>query len=88
MYKLSILYQFCIGQNCMFFKSNLFDILNGFERLKVLLIADEAHNTGSLTNMKRIGDIKYLPRITILIVHSVSEVAVTVPAVHAFQNGT
>ena len=52
-----------ISTYASFIRSNVFDILNGFERSKVLLIADEAHNMGSPTMMKRIGDIKYLRRI-------------------------
>lgn len=52
-----------ISTYASFTRSNVFDILNGFERSKVLLIADEAHNMGSPTIMKRIGDIKYLRRI-------------------------
>lgn len=52
-----------ISTYASFTRSNVFDILNGFEKTKVLLIADEAHNMGSPTIMKRIGDIKYLRRI-------------------------
>jgi superfamily II DNA or RNA helicase len=52
-----------ISTYASFTRGNVFDILNGFERSKVLLIADEAHNMGSPTMMKRIGDIKYLRRI-------------------------
>lgn len=52
-----------ISTYASFIRSNVFDILNGFERSKVLLIADEAHNMGSPTIMKRLGDIKYLRRI-------------------------
>lgn len=52
-----------ISTYASFTRGNVFDILNGFERSKVLLIADEAHNMGSPTIMKRIGDIKYLRRI-------------------------
>ena len=52
-----------ISTYASFTRSNVFDILNGFERSKVLLIADEAHNMGSPTIMKRLGDIKYLRRI-------------------------
>ena len=52
-----------ISTYASFTRSNVFDILNGFEKSKVLLIADEAHNMGSPTIMKRIGDIKYLRRI-------------------------
>ena len=52
-----------ISTYASFTRSNVFDILNGFEKSKVLLIADEAHNMGSPTIMRRIGDIKYLRRI-------------------------
>ena len=52
-----------ISTYASFTRGNVFYILNGFERSKVLLIADEAHNMGSPTIMKRIGDIKYLRRI-------------------------
>ena len=52
-----------ISTYASFTRSNVFDILNGFERSKVLLIADEAHNMGSPTIMKRLGDINYLRRI-------------------------
>lgn len=52
-----------ISTYASFTRSNVFDILNGFEKSKVLLIADEVHNMGSPTIMKRLGDIKYLRRI-------------------------
>ena len=52
-----------ISTYASFTRSNVFEILNGFEKSKVLLIADEAHNMGSPTIMKRLGDIKYLRRI-------------------------
>ena len=52
-----------ISTYASFTRSNVFDILNGFEKSKVLLIADEAHNMGSPTIIKRIGDIMYLRRI-------------------------
>ena len=52
-----------ISTYASFTRSNVFDILNGFEKSKVLLIADEAHNMGSPTIMKHLGDIKYLRRI-------------------------
>lgn len=52
-----------ISTYASFTRSNVFDILNGFEKSKVLLIADEAHNMGSPTIIKRLGDIKYLRRI-------------------------
>lgn len=52
-----------ISTYASFTRSNVFDILNGFEKSKVLLIADEAHNMGSPAIMKRLGDIKYLRRI-------------------------
>ena len=52
-----------ISTYASFTRSNVFDVLNSFEKSKVLLIADEAHNMGSPTIMKRLGDIKYLRRI-------------------------
>lgn len=52
-----------ISTYASFIRNSVFDILNSFEKTKVLLIADEAHNMGSPTIMKRIGDIKYLRRI-------------------------
>lgn len=52
-----------ISTYASFTRGNVFDILNGFEKSKVLLIADEAHNMGSPTIIKRLGDIKYLRRI-------------------------
>lgn len=52
-----------ISTYASFTRGNVFDVLNSFEKSKVLLIADEAHNMGSPTIMKRIGDIKYLRRI-------------------------
>lgn len=52
-----------ISTYASFARSNVFSLLNEFEKSKVLLIADEAHNMGSPTIMKRIGDIKYLRRI-------------------------
>ncbi len=52
-----------ISTYASFTRGNVFDLLNGFEKSKVLLIADEAHNMGSPMIMKRIGDIKYLRRI-------------------------
>lgn len=44
-------------------RENVFSILNGFERAKVLFIADEAHNMGSPSILKRLGTINYLRRI-------------------------
>lgn len=44
-------------------RENVFSILNSFERTKVLFIADEAHNMGSPSIMKRLGTINYLRRI-------------------------
>lgn len=52
-----------ISTYASFARVNVFDILNGFEKSKVLLIADEAHNMGSPTILKRLGDIRYLRRI-------------------------
>lgn len=44
-------------------RENVFSILNSFERAKVLFIADEAHNMGSPSILKRLGTINYLRRI-------------------------
>lgn len=52
-----------ISTYASFARSSVFEILNRFEKSKVLFIADEAHNMGSPTIMKRIGDINYLRRI-------------------------
>ena len=41
----------------------VFDLLNGFDRKKVLLIADEAHNMGAPRILKRLNKIVYLRRI-------------------------
>ena len=52
-----------ISTYASFARSSVFEILNRFEKSKVLFIADEAHNMGSPTIMRRIGDINYLRRI-------------------------
>jgi superfamily II DNA or RNA helicase len=44
-------------------RENVFSVLNSFERAKVLFIADEAHNMGSPSILKRLGTINYLRRI-------------------------
>jgi len=44
-------------------RENVFSILNSFERAKVLFIADEAHNMGAPSILKRLGTINYLRRI-------------------------
>lgn len=44
-------------------RENVFSILNSFERAKVLFVADEAHNMGSPSILKRLGTINYLRRI-------------------------
>lgn len=46
-----------------FARENVFSVLNSFERAKVLLIADEAHNMGSPLILKRLGTINYSRRI-------------------------
>ena len=52
-----------ISTYASFARENVFSILNSFERTKVLLIADEAHNMGSPSILKRLGMINYLRRI-------------------------
>ena len=52
-----------ISTYASFARENVFSILNSFERTKVLLIADEAHNMGSHSILKRLGTINYLRRI-------------------------
>jgi superfamily II DNA or RNA helicase len=52
-----------ISTYASFARENVFSILNSFERTKVLLIADEAHNMGSPSILKRLGTISYLRRI-------------------------
>ena len=52
-----------ISTYASFARENIFLILNSFERTKVLLIADEAHNMGSPSILKRLGTINYLRRI-------------------------
>ena len=52
-----------ISTYASFAKERVFTILNGFERTKVLFIADEAHNMGSPSLLKRLGMINYLRRI-------------------------
>lgn len=46
-----------------FARENVFSVLNSFERAKVLFIADEAHNMGSPSILKRLSTINYLRRI-------------------------
>ena len=52
-----------ISTYASFARENVFSVLNSFERAKVLLIADEAHNMGSPSILKRLGTINYLRRI-------------------------
>lgn len=52
-----------ISTYASFARENVFTILNSFERAKVLFIADEAHNMGSPSILKRLGKINYLRRI-------------------------
>lgn len=52
-----------ISTYASFARKNVFDALNSFDRRRVLLIADEAHNMGSPTILKRLKDIVYLRRI-------------------------
>ena len=46
-----------------FARQNVFDMLNGFSRSQMLLIADEAHNMGAPGILKKLGSISYLRRI-------------------------
>ena len=46
-----------------FARENVFSVLNSFDRAKVLFIADEAHNMGSPSILKRLSTINYLRRI-------------------------
>ena len=52
-----------ISTYASFAREHVFSVLNSFERAKVLLIADEAHNMGSPSILKRLGTINYLRRI-------------------------
>lgn len=52
-----------ISTYASFTRDHVFDLLNGFERKKVLLIADEAHNMGAPGIIKRLSTINYLRRI-------------------------
>jgi superfamily II DNA or RNA helicase len=52
-----------ISTYASFAREKVFTILNSFERAKVLFIADEAHNMGSPSILKRLGTIRYLRRI-------------------------
>lgn len=52
-----------ISTYASFARKNVFSVLNSFERTKVLLIADESHNMGSPSILKRLGSINYLRRI-------------------------
>ena len=44
-------------------KSRVFKILNGFDRKRLLMIADECHNMGSGSLIKHLNEIPYLRRI-------------------------
>lgn len=52
-----------ISTYASFSREAVFDLLNSFDRKKVLLIADEAHNMGSPQILKRLNKISYLRRI-------------------------
>ena len=52
-----------ISTYASFARKSVFDALNSFDKRRVLLIADEAHNMGSPTILKRLKDIVYLRRI-------------------------
>lgn len=44
-------------------RENVFKVLNGFDKRRLLMIADECHNIGSGSLIKRLKDIPYLRRI-------------------------
>ena len=44
-------------------REKVFNVLNGFDKKRLLLIADECHNMGSGSLVKRLKDIPYLRRI-------------------------
>ena len=46
-----------ISTYASFARESVFDILNSFDRKKVLLIADEAHNMGSPSILKKLNKI-------------------------------
>lgn len=52
-----------ISTYASFTREAVFELLNSFDRKKVLLIADEAHNMGSPQILKRLNKIIYLRRI-------------------------
>lgn len=52
-----------ISTYASFTRDNIFDLLNSFERKKVLFIADESHNMGAPSIIKRLPTINYLRRI-------------------------
>ena len=52
-----------ISTYASFIRDNVFNELNHFEKNKLLLIADEAHNMGSPSMLKRMRSITYLRRI-------------------------
>lgn len=52
-----------ISTYASFYRDNVFSFLNSFARNQVLFIADEAHNMGSPSLLKRINEICYLRRI-------------------------
>ena len=52
-----------ISTYASFTREGVFDVLNSFDRKKVLLIADEAHNMGSPSILKKLNSIVYLRRI-------------------------
>ena len=52
-----------ISTYASFNREAVFDLLNSFDRKKVLLIADEAHNMGSSSTLRKLNRIVYLRRI-------------------------
>ena len=52
-----------ISTYASFTRKHVFDLINSFDRRRVLLIADEVHNMGAPSIMKRLKEIVYLRRI-------------------------
>lgn len=52
-----------ISTYASFSRQKVFDLLNGFDRIKLLVIADECHNMGSESMLKRLKEISYVRRI-------------------------
>lgn len=52
-----------ISTYASFSRPKVFGLLNGFDRIKLLVIADECHNMGSESMLKRLKEIAYVRRI-------------------------